>query len=559
MLNHSNNMDPSLQNVELEKQWSAEFERSKRNYCVAAFLSQHPEAKDYEIADFISRARRSYIRAKLKNMNDAEWDERLHKHIVTFKFIAPLQRELEKLSINQEMVSLEIERARVAKEKAKLEKEKIDFLNEQANLVKNGKSSYYRHLTTISELENTKRELEENYRKEIAEIQVKRDEELKRTVASEIEKVKQHYDQRINKLSQFYELFKQKYQKLQQFNAEIQKQYDQKNQEIHNLELRIVKLDSEIQAREQEIINRDEEIRHLTTEIESKTKEIADMSEIRPDELKKRVNSEVEEQMRAQTNKLNSILLEKEKHLLVQLEKRRKEIEIALVQQQVEHEKISKDLSEAEQVAKLASEELKRVKRDYDVVVYTNRELNQAVKTLSEKNANLTKEIERVSSENAELDKLNNLLVKKYHDSEYIEAITSRLNQDLKRIAKNQEALNKLINSKKKVSDQQIMTQFENIKHDIQTVNANMGNISTVDQQPQRSGNVLHYQSQPPAKVLNYEHDYDDVWFTHDEPKVKAKKTNPKNKNLIAKIKNKNTKSKTAKNGLNFNKFIDIE
>ena len=123
MLNHSNNMDPSLQNVELEKQWSAEFERSKRNYCVAAFLSQHPEAKDYEIADFISRARRSYIRAKLKNMNDAEWDERLHKHIVTFKFIAPLQRELEKLSINQEMVSLEIERARVAKEKAKWEKE----------------------------------------------------------------------------------------------------------------------------------------------------------------------------------------------------------------------------------------------------------------------------------------------------------------------------------------------------------------------------------------------------------------------------------------------------
>ena len=129
------------------------FDNEKRDACVALFMEHYPAAKDYEVADFINRARRSFVRAARQGLSDAAWEERLRRHVSTFRFIGPLQRELEKLTYNQKLVELEIERAKVAKARAQLEKDKITFLNEQAEFVRTGKSPYYGHLTTIARLE----------------------------------------------------------------------------------------------------------------------------------------------------------------------------------------------------------------------------------------------------------------------------------------------------------------------------------------------------------------------------------------------------------------------
>lgn len=502
MFQSQDQLDTQMQTMDFDRKHADDFERNKREHCVALFMAHYPEAKDYDVAEFISRARRSYIRSKHKNISDAEWEERLKKHILSFKFVAPLQRQLEKLVINQELVSLEIEKAKLAKEKAKLEKERIDFLNEQANVVKNSKSSYYRHLATISELENSKRDLEANYRKELEELKEKKNEDLHRAVGSEVSKVKDYYDQRILKFSQFYELFKQKYQRLQEVNQQIQAQFDNKNNEIHALEIQIVKLQGEIQ-------NRDNQIDNLTNEVQNKTIEIGEIKEAQPEIIEKQVNKEVEERVRAQTNKLNSILIEKEKMLLNELEKRRNEIEQALTLKQSEFEQLNSTLSEAEQVAKLASDELKRVKRDYDIVVYTNRELNQTVKVLQEKNENLTKEIEKTTSENEELDKLNSLLVKKYHDSEYIEEVNRKISNDLKKISKSQDHLNHLINSNRKISEKRLTNAFNNIKKDIDSVNESMGfiNTSLIDKPEDKASPLFLANNDKNSKMISYERD----------------------------------------------------
>lgn len=543
MFQSQDQLDTQMQAIDFDRKHADDFEHNKREHCVALFTAHYPDAKDYDIAEFVSRARRSYVRSKHKNISDAEWEERLKKHILSFKFVAPLQRQLEKLVINQELVSLEIEKAKLAKEKAKLEKERIDFLNEQANVVKNSKSSYYRHLATISELENSKRDLEANYKKELEELKQKKNEDLHWAVGSEVSKVKDYYDQRILKFSQFYELFKQKYQRLQEVNQQIQNQFETKNNEIHALEIQIVKLQGEIQ-------NRDNQIDNLTNEIENKTIEIGEIKESQPEIIEKQVAKEVEERIRAQTNKLNSILIEKEKMLLTELEKRRNEIEQALTLKQSEFEQLNSTLSEAEQVAKLASDELKRVKRDYDVVVYTNRELNQTVKVLQEKNENLTKEIEKTSSENEELDKLNSLLVKKYHDSEYIEEVNRKISNDLKKISKSQDHLNKLINSNRKISEKRLTNAFENIKKDIDNVNENMGfiNTSLIDK-PAKSSSLFLSSNNNNSKMISYERDVLEQTkplrqssFLSSKKKLNGKKTKKQN--------NKKNKPKSSQNKL---------
>lgn len=69
-------------------------------------------------------------------------------------------------------------------------------------------------------------------------------------------------------------------------------------------------------------------------------------------------------------------------------------------------------LIQAEETAKLTTNELERIKSEYDLVIYTNRELNEAIKVEQERAKELAAKVEMLTAENNDLDKLNNLLVK---------------------------------------------------------------------------------------------------------------------------------------------------
>lgn len=521
LVNTNNNVNNSQEAKQLEEDAknAQEFDIVKKDGCVELFLSRYPDAKDYEIADFVNRARRSYVRAKRKELSDEAWNERLRKHIAAFKFVAPLQRELEKLIINQKMVSMEIERAKLAKEKAKLEKEKIDFLNEQLKLAKTGKSSYYRHLTTISQLEMAKRQLEDNYKHEIEKIKDDQLKGIKNAVGTEVRRVKTHYDQRFLKLSQFYEIFKQKYQSLRDINAKTQFDLNVKQQEIYNLKLQLNHLVDELRMR-------DERIEVALKEVDQKSKELEKVQENQPKIIEENVEREVQERMRSQINKLNSVLLDKEKTLLQEIHNRRSEIEGILAQKEKEYNDMVNNVSEMERLIRLGNDEINRIKKDYNVVVYTNRELNEAVKDLTERNEQLNKEKTFIESEKADLNKLNNLLVKKYHDSEYLQKLSEQINLDIRKIAEQQQDLGDLLKDKT-ASTNETNTVFNRVNDAISTLNNKLGLVSD-------SANGMNLVD-PNDKLFPRSDDDEIISYTKDiNPKTKKQSSNKLKTKIIA-------------------------
>lgn len=100
--------------------------------------------------------------------------------------------------MNQELVAMQIEQTKMAKEKARLEKEKIDFLLEQNNLLKTGKSSIYPNLTTINKLEVLKKDIEKRYQNELREMQSKQKDDMQNVIDSEVERIRDEFNQRYN-------------------------------------------------------------------------------------------------------------------------------------------------------------------------------------------------------------------------------------------------------------------------------------------------------------------------------------------------------------------------
>lgn len=72
MFQSQDQLDTQMQTIDFDRKHADDFEQNKRDHCVALFKAHYPEAKDYDIAEFISRARRSYIRSKHKSISDAE-------------------------------------------------------------------------------------------------------------------------------------------------------------------------------------------------------------------------------------------------------------------------------------------------------------------------------------------------------------------------------------------------------------------------------------------------------------------------------------------------------
>lgn len=371
-----------------------------------------------------------------------------------------MQRELEKLTYNQKLVELEIERAKVAKARAQLEKDKITFLNEQAEFVRTGKSPYYGHLTTIARLEEAKHNVEVQYRHELEELKTKQDEALKTAVGSEIARVKEHYDERFYKLSRFYELFKEKYKKLKDVNGKMLFDLNAKMQETYGLQLQINQLNSIIQEREGLL-------QKANAEIAAKAKVIDDFREQQPEVIEDVISTEVTARMREQTEKLNAALLIKEKTLLEEVEKRRAEVDKTLAVKAAEVERLVIAVSELEKALQAGTEELSRVRDDYDFAARSNRELTEAIKVLRADNERLVKDLEEALAEKADAQKLNGLLVRKYRDGEERAQIEKTIDADAQKIIRGQEVLSRLLRRRIAAEEQR---QYRKIKNQIEGV-----------------------------------------------------------------------------------------
>ena len=316
-----------------DKMNAATFDSEKLDNAIALFCEKYPNAQDHEIIDFIGRARRSFIKAKRRNISDKEWVEKLKKYIDNFKLVLPLKQELEKLILNQKLVQMQIEQTQIIKEKAELEKEKINFLLEQNNLLKNGKSSIYPNLTTIDKLETIKKNIEDHYKNQLSKIYSEHSNTLKNTINSEVARVHQEFENRYKQWSKFYEMFKEKYANLQNFSLKIREELNDKNNETYDLKLKVNQLINGIKSQK-------EQINFLKNEILKRNEAIHNLKNNQPNIIKQSVEQELEVIIKDQNNKLHSILSEKEKKLVSEFEQRRNEIEKILSDKEEEFNKI---------------------------------------------------------------------------------------------------------------------------------------------------------------------------------------------------------------------------
>ncbi|WP_033159657.1 coiled-coil domain-containing protein [Mycoplasmoides alvi] len=475
------------------------FDTEKLDVAINMFLEKHPECKDHEIIDFIGRARRSYVRAKRKNLTDEQWLQKLEKHISTFKLVVPLQHELEKLMLNQKMVQMQIEQTKIIKEKAKLEKDKIDFLIEQNNLSKNGKSSIYPNLTTVDKLETIKKDIEKHYYDELNKIKLEQSGNMQNVINSEVSRLHSEFDSRYKQWSQFYEMFKQKYINLQNFSIQMREELNTKNNESYDLKLRINQLINGLKHQESQID-------FLKSEIEKRNKAIDYFRANQPSIIRENVEHQLDERLKEQNNAVNLILLEKEKNLLANFEDRRNKIESEyesrrnriesdfetrrnqielefetrrnqieldfknkqdemeklFAEKQKEHDLIKENAKELEKLWSIDNVKLKEFENKNDELTIRNKSLTKSVEALKNQNNDLMQMITKLRSENLDLSKLNNLLVKKYNDSQFFESTNEKLTVDMSKLIENQKKLLNLLNNNKPITSNEQVNLIQN-------------------------------------------------------------------------------------------------
>ncbi len=468
--------DPRGDDIEFDNRCLEIFDKQKLDPAIKLFLKHYPDAKDYEVIDFVTRSRRSYLRAKRQNLDDASWLETLKNYVKSFKFTQPLENEIRKITFNQQLVEMKIELAKLAKEKAKLEKEKIDFLLEQNNLSKTGKSAIYPNLTTITKLEAVKKDIENRYRKVLKDLQARQKDSMKNAIDSEVERVRDEFDQRYNQWSRFYEMFKQKYFNLQNFSLQMRDELNDKNNESYDLKLKINQLMNELKSQESQI-------KMLTSELEKRTQTLEDFKNSQPIIIKKNVERELEDRMQAQTNKLNSILLEKEKILVGEIENRRNEIESVLESKRKEFDRMVSTTKEIEAQLKVSNEELQKAKSDYSRVAKDNEALTNEIQGFRSKYEKLGQLLAKLQADNADLEKLNRLLVKKYNDSRYFEIANQQLTDEISQITKTQESLLNLI-SENRAQGGKVADSFKTLTADIRNLDSKFDAIKAMNLNP---------------------------------------------------------------------------
>lgn len=143
------------------------------------------------------------------------------------------------------------------------------------------------------------------------------------------------------------------------------------------------------------------------------------------------------------------------------------------------------------------------------------------------------------------------MLVKKYHDSEYIEEVNRKISNDLKKISKSQDHLNHLINSNRKVSEKRLTNAFNNIKKDIDSVNESMGfiNTSLIDKPEDKASPLFLTNNDKNSKMISYERDI----LGQSNPLRKSSVLSSKkklNNNKIKKQKPKKSKSNNSQHKL---------
>lgn len=478
--NHSHSLEFDIKNAN-------DFDKIKRDLCLEIFLAQYPDAKDYEIVDFIDKARRSYVRAMRKNISESVWIEHLKNHIKIYNLIQPLQRELDKVLINQEKIALELEHAKLAKEKAMLEKQKIDFIVKQSEYIKNNSDlsvENKKYLITVEEFKILKKEIEDNYINQLNELKTKQNEELRTVIDNEIIQIKNQYNKRIEKLAELYNAFKEKYKNLVVFNNNIYETLNLKNNEFEKLQIELNKMTDEIKNRENKILefellmtqNNDkynkllsEKTKKMETLLADKDKEIKKIYELQSKTIKNTINEEFKNILENETDRLNSLFLTREKNMNIRFNNERKELNNILTQKQKEIDQMSNDVANVKRMIKSSAFELERVKKDYDLIVNKNQELQEFVKNLKNEKQLLNKEKKTMESKINNLIKTNDMLTKKYEDLTNIKEVNKKFSNEVKKINNDQEHL---IN--KKISSPEISSNFDKLNEKIKELNQHL-------------------------------------------------------------------------------------
>ncbi|WP_255565813.1 hypothetical protein [Mycoplasma sp. E35C] len=546
-----------------------DFDANKAEYCINAFLTQHPNAKEYDVSDFLESAKKSYLRAKKNNMPDHLWVEHLHKYIKTYKFVAPLQRELDKLILNKNFTDLELEKAELAKQKAELEKERIAFLNEQNELIQNGKSKHFDHIVTVSEHEATKKDLELKFYKEVEEIKnkhqedfVRSQEETKKIFEEEITKMKDFYDRKIEKISDYYNKLKEKVTQLKEENSNLMHEIYERDVNTENqIALRTQDYYAEIDKikkvlRNYEILSfelktkvkeKDLLVNQLKTKIKHKDDEFKKFIKDQPDIVNQLINDGIKEGVKIKfaqlEQKLKQEVKEYEETVERTYEKHKNEVDKILIANEAKIEVMKNALLQAEETAKLTTNEMKRIKSEYDLIVYTNRELNEAIKVEQEKNKELAAQVELLTAENTDLDKLNNLLVKKYNDNDHLLSVSKSISDQLDKINASQLSLQKVL----KISDDdRTNKKIMDLDKAINQVNETFQKSKEINNQP------LELTKKTPSngKIIEYLDDdegLDSAWakqFSEAKKRIKEKKDHKKQKKTQKLLDKKNPEFK---------------
>lgn len=537
-----------------------DFDNYKAEYCISTFLAQHPQASEYDLRDFLESAKRSYLRAKRNHMSDELWLEHLHKFIKSYKLVAPLQRELDKLILNKDFTNLELEKAELAKQKAELEKERIAFLNEQNEFIQNGKSKHFDHIVTASEYEATKKELELKYYKEIEAIKnkhqeelVKNQEETKKIFDEEINNIKDFYDRKLEKVSSYYNKLKEKLAELKEDNNKlISEIYERDLVSENQLALRTKDYYEEIEKvrkilRNYEVLSfelktkikeKDYLLNQLKNKLKHKDDEFKKFIKDQPEIVNQLINDGIKQGVKVKFNQLETKLKEQVKQYEDTVgrtyEKHKNEVDKILIANETKVEVMKNALIQAEETAKLTTNELERIKSEYDLVIYTNRELNEAIKVEQERAKELAAKVEMLTAENNDLDKLNNLLVKKYNDNDHLLSVSKSISEQLDKINASQLSLQKVLQTS---DDDKTNQKIIDLNKAIDQVNATYKRSKALKNEPIE----LPKTTPTKGKIIEYideDEGLDSQWarqFSEATKRIKEKKLNKKKKALLDK------------------------
>ncbi|MDC4163369.1 hypothetical protein [Mycoplasma bradburyae] len=537
-----------------------DFNINKADYCINSFLTQHPSATEQDLADFLENARNSYVRARKNGMSDELWLEHLHKYIKTYKFVAPLQRELDKLIHNKNLTDIELEKAELAKQRAEFEKERIEFLNEQSEFIQKGRSKHFEHIVTLSEHEATKKDLELKYYKEIEEIKnkhqeefIKNQEETKKIFDEEVNNLKDFYDRKIEKISDYYNKLKEKVVQLKEENAKLVGEIYERDVTTENqIALRTRDYYEEIEKikkvlRNYEILSfelkskvkeKDYLLNQLRAKIKHKDEEFKKFIQDQPEIVNQLINDGIKQGVKVKFSQLESKLKEQvekyEDTVGKTYEKHKNEVDKILIANEAKIEVMKNALLQAEETAKLTTNEIERIKSEYDLIVYTNRELNEAIKLEQEKNKELLAKVEALTAENNDLDKLNNLLVKKYNDNDHLLSVSKSISEQLDKINASQRSLQKVLStSNDDITNKKIL----DLDKEINAVNETYKQSKNIKNEPIE----LPKKAPTSGKIIEYiedDEELDSQWakqFSEVTKKIKEKKNNKKKRQLLDK------------------------